>query len=59
MAAREAAPADAVSIRRKRQAVVDWSLCHATDKLPERSPQYESKLGLSDVSINVGTLSGR
>ncbi len=53
------APADGVSVRRKRQAVIDWYLREAGEALPERSPQYESKLGLSDVSIDVGELSGR
>ena len=53
------APADGVSVRRKRQAVIDWYLRRAEEKLPERSTQYESKLGLSDVSIDVGHLSGR
>lgn len=52
-------PADGVSIRRKRQAVIDWYLRNAQEELPERSPQYESKLGLSNVSIDVGDLSDR
>lgn len=53
------APADHVSIRRKRQAVVDWYLRQAKEDLPERCPRYESKLGLEDVPTEVGELDGR
>ncbi|NGM71368.1 M48 family metallopeptidase [Natronolimnobius sp. AArcel1] len=53
------APADDVSVRRKRQAVIDWYLRQAKQDLPDRSPQYESKLGLSDISYDVCELSGR
>lgn len=52
-------PADRVSVRRKRQAVIDWYLHRAREELPDRSPQYESKLGLSGISIDVSRLSGR
>ena len=52
-------PADRVSIRRKRQSVIDWYLDRAGEELPKRSPQYESKLGVSGISIDVGHLSGR
>ncbi|WP_246084411.1 M48 family metallopeptidase [Salinadaptatus halalkaliphilus] len=53
------APADHVSIRRKRQAVVDWYLRRAKEELPERCPRYEAKLGLTDVPIDVCEIDGR
>ncbi|MCU4974863.1 M48 family metallopeptidase [Halobacteria archaeon AArc-m2/3/4] len=53
------APDDHVSIRRKRQAVVDWYLRRAKDDLPTRSPRFESKLGLEDVPVDVRELEGR
>ncbi len=55
------AAADHVSVRRKRQAVVDWYVRRAAAELPARSPRFESQLGLADVSIEieVGTLDGR
>ncbi|WP_312909147.1 M48 family metallopeptidase [Natronosalvus caseinilyticus] len=52
------APSDHVSIRRKRQAIVDWYLQRADADLPERSERYEAKLGLSSVPIEVGELEG-
>ncbi len=53
------APDDNVSIRRKRQAVVDWYLRRAEAELPERCTGFESKLGLENVQIDVGELTGR
>jgi predicted metal-dependent hydrolase len=48
------APGDDVSVRRKRQTVVDWYVRRAEKDLPSRAPQFESKLGLEDVLIEVG-----
>jgi predicted metal-dependent hydrolase len=53
------APGDEVSIRRKRQVVLDWYLCQAQEELPTRTPRFESKLGLSDTPVEVGELEGR
>ena len=53
------APADRVSIRRKRQAVVDWYIRRAKGDLPERSHRYESSIGATDVCVEVGELDGR
>lgn len=53
------ADADKVSVRRKRQAVVDWFVKHAEEELPERATCYESRLGLDEVSIEVGEIEGR
>ncbi len=50
---------DHVSIRRKRQAVVDWFIGHAEDELPERVSRFESRLGLTDVPVWVGEIDGR
>jgi hypothetical protein len=47
------APGDTVSIRRKRQAVVDWCIERAEREFPERTSQFEPKLGLSDVPVTV------
>lgn len=53
------APDDAVSIRRKRQTVVDWYLNQAQEQLPARSPRFESKLGVEDIRIDVRRVNGR
>ncbi len=50
---------DAVSIRRRRQAVVDWYIRRAEEELPERAPGFESRLGLEDVAIEVEEIQGR
>lgn len=52
------APSDPVSIRRKRQTVVDWYIQRASEELPSRAPRFESKLGIDDVHIEVGNVSG-
>jgi len=53
------APSDDVSIRRKRQAVVDWYIRRAKDNLPTRVPRFESKLGLSETPVDVGEIRGK
>lgn len=53
------APADEVSIRRKRQAVVDWYIERAKSKLPERIKQYESKFGFEPASVEVTEIDDR
>jgi predicted metal-dependent hydrolase len=53
------ADADKVSVRRKRQAVVDWFVKRAEEELPERATRYESRLGLDEVFIEVGEIDGR
>jgi predicted metal-dependent hydrolase len=50
------APGDTVSVRRKRQAVVDWYIRQAEQEFPERCAEFESKFGLSDVSVEVQDL---
>jgi len=47
------APADEVSIRRKRQAVGDWYLERAKEELPDRVEEYASKLGTEAQTIEV------
>jgi predicted metal-dependent hydrolase len=51
--------ADVVSIRRKRQAVVDWFIKRAEEELPDRAARFEPRLGLKDVPIDVGEIDGR
>jgi predicted metal-dependent hydrolase len=53
------APGDPVSVRRKRQAVVDWYVRRADEELPNRAPLFETKLGLGDVAVEVGDIDGR
>ncbi|ELY62311.1 M48 family metallopeptidase [Natronococcus jeotgali] len=53
------APGDYVSIRRKQQAVVDWYIRRAEEELPKRSPRYESKLGLGEISIDISEIDHR
>lgn len=48
-----------VNTRRKQQAVVDWYVREAAEKLPERSSSYIEKLGLGEVDIEVKTLRRR
>jgi len=50
---------DDVSVRRKHQAIVDWFIERAEQELPDRLPRYESRLGLDDVPMWVGEISGR
>jgi len=47
------APGDDVSIRRKRQAVVDWYIKRAKAELPERIGQHKSKFGIELDDIEV------
>lgn len=53
------AEADKVSVRRKRQAVVDWFVECAEEELPERAARFESRLGAEGVSVEVGEIDGR
>lgn len=53
------ADADDVSVRRKRQAVVDWFVERAEEELPERASRFESRLGLEDVPVDVGEIDSR
>ena len=48
-----------IHTRRKQQAVVDWYVHEATEKLPERANSYLEKLGLDEVDIEVKTLRRR
>ena len=50
---------DGVSVRRKRQAVVDWFIQRAEEELPNRVSRFESRLGLDDVPVWVGEIDGR
>lgn len=52
-------PGDDVSVRRKRQAVVDWYVRRAEEDLPARCLRFEPKLGLTETSVEVGELDGR
>jgi len=52
-------PADDVSVRRKHQAVIDWFVNRARNELPDRAEQFESRLGLNDISVEVGEIDGR
>ena len=53
------APADDVSIRRKRQAVVDWYIQRAKSEFEQRCREFEPKFGLQDVPITVRDIPGR
>ncbi|UWG46777.1 putative metal-dependent hydrolase [Halanaeroarchaeum sp. HSR-CO] len=53
------AEADDISIRRKRQAVVDWYINRAKEELPKRAVRFESRLGLENVPVEVGEIDGR
>jgi len=48
------APGDDVSVRRKREAVVDWYKERARKELPERAERFTSKLGAEKVTVDVG-----
>jgi len=50
---------DDVSVRRKRQAVVDWFIERAEEELPSRVSRFESRLGLDDVPVWVGEIDRR
>ena len=50
---------DDVSVRRKRQAVVDWFVDRAEEELPTRASKFESRLGLDDVPVEVCEIDGR
>ncbi|GAB3024030.1 M48 family metallopeptidase [Natronobiforma cellulositropha] len=50
---------DDVSVRRKRQAVVDWFIRRAEDELPTRVSRFEPRLGLDDVPVWVGEIDNR
>lgn len=50
---------DAVSVRRKRQAVVDWYVQQAQEELPARVDQFAQKLGVEEVDISVNDLHRR
>ncbi len=50
---------DDVSVRRKRQAVVDWFIQRADEELPSRVLRFESRLGLDDVPVWVGEINNR
>lgn len=50
---------DDVSVRRKRQAVVDWFVQRAEEELPTRVSRFESRLGLDDMPVWVGEIAGR
>lgn len=53
------APGDSVSVRRKRQAVVDWYIERANEELPERADRFTPKLGTRYDSIEVCELEDR
>jgi predicted metal-dependent hydrolase len=50
---------DHISVRRKRQAVVDWFIKRAEEELPDRASRFESRLGLDEVPVEVGEIDGR
>jgi len=53
------APDDEVSVRRKREAVVDWYRGRSEEELPERAERFAPKLGAEGVSVGVGEPEGR
>jgi predicted metal-dependent hydrolase len=53
------ADGEEVSVRRKRQAVVDWFVERAQEELPERAGRFESKLGIEETIVDVGEIEGR
>jgi predicted metal-dependent hydrolase len=53
------APGDSVSVRRKRQAVVDWYIKRAGQELPERVDRFAPKLGTQYDSIEVTEIDDR
>jgi predicted metal-dependent hydrolase len=50
---------DRVTIRRKRQAVVDWFIELAEAELPEQVIRFEPQFGLEAVPVEVGEIDGR
>jgi predicted metal-dependent hydrolase len=52
------APADEVSIRRKRQAVIDWYIDRAEAELPQRAARFTPKLGVEPDLIELEGLEG-
>lgn len=53
------ADGDEVSVRRRRQAVVDWFVTRAGEELSERVERFEPRLGLEDTPVEVGEIAGR
>jgi len=53
------APGDSVSVRRKRQAVVDWYIQRAGEELPERVDRFAPKLGTQYDSVEVTEIEDR
>jgi len=53
------APGDDVSIRRKRQEVVDWYIEQAKTELPERIERYKSQFGIDLDDVEVTEIDGR
>lgn len=53
------APGDDVSVRRKRQAVVDWYIERAEQEFEERCREFEPKFGLDNIDVTVRDLPGR
>lgn len=53
------ADGDDVSVRRKRQAVIDWFIDSARNQLPERVSRFDSRLGLEDVTVDVRDMDTR
>jgi len=50
---------DDVSVRRKRQAVVDWFVDRAKEEIPNRATKFESRLGLDNIVVEVSDIKGR
>lgn len=50
---------DKISIRRRRQAVVDWFIHRAEEELPDRVSKYESRLGVENMPVEIDDLDGR
>jgi hypothetical protein len=53
------APAGAVSVRRKRQAVVDWYIHRADAEFRDRLTAFEPSVGVDDVPVEVRDLPDR
>jgi hypothetical protein len=53
------APGDEASVRRKRQAIVDWYVHRAADEFPERVERFAPRLGLDGIATEVASLEGR
>jgi len=48
-----------VSVKRKRQTVVDWYTKKAKENLPERAERFIRKLGIEDITLEVRELDRR